>query len=103
MYLGPLSFLDLGELVVVEIVVGVHIHNLALGGSPQHLDDLDEVVHTVLANKKGSPLNHLKQDATYRPNVNHGGIVSCPEDEFGCPVAPRTDVGQVGLVCEDFC
>ena len=103
MYLGPLSFLDFGELVVVEVVVGVHVHNLTLGGGPQHLDNLDEMVDTILSNEKGSPLNHLEQDTAHRPDIYHGGVVSGSEDELGRPVASRADVGQIGLVSEDFC
>ena len=60
MYFIPLSFLHLRELVVIEIVVGIHIDNLALGRSSQHFDDFDEVVHTVLSDEERSALNHFQ-------------------------------------------
>lgn len=102
MYFIPLSFLHLRELVVIEIVVGIHIDNLALGRSSQHFDDFDEVVHAVLADEERSALNHFQQDAPNRPDVDHRGVVSGPKDEFGCSVAPRTDIGQVGFMGQDF-
>ena len=61
-YLLPFLALDFRKLVVVEIVLRVHIDDLGLGGCPQHLDDLDQVVNAALPDEQGHSVDHLQQD-----------------------------------------
>ena len=102
MYLAPLSFLDLGELIVIEVIVRIHIDDLTLGGRAQNLDDLDQMIDAVLGNEEGSPLDHFQQHAAHRPHVDHSRVVIGSEDQLGGPVAPRADVGQVGFIGQDL-
>ena len=83
----PLSLLDFGELVVVEIVLRVHLHHLSLGGSPHDLDDLDEVIDAALPNEQRGSVQHLQNDTASRPDIYHGCVVGRPKDQLGSSIA----------------
>lgn len=71
---------------------------MALGGRTQYFNDLNQMINATFAHEQRTALDHLKEDAANRPNVNHRGVMSCSEDEFRRPVASRTDIGQIGLM-----
>ncbi|CAM6001167.1 unnamed protein product [Sphagnum balticum] len=64
-YFVPFPLFDFGEPVIVEIVVGIHIDDLALGGSSQNFDDFDEVVDAAVSDEKGHSVDHLQDDASH--------------------------------------
>mmetsp|Transcript_142131 Transcript_142131/g.354177 ORF Transcript_142131/g.354177 Transcript_142131/m.354177 type:complete len:255 (-) Transcript_142131:206-970(-) len=78
-------------------VIWIHGHQLISCWRSQHLDNLDELVDTALARENGLSQHELCRDASGRPNVNDRRVVCCAEDEFGCPVVPRADIGHVRL------
>lgn len=80
MYLVPLSFFDLRELVIIQIVIRIHVDYLGLCGSAQHLNDLNQVVDAALADEEGRAVDHLQDDAADRPDIDHCCVVGGSED-----------------------
>lgn len=50
-YMLPVSFLNFGEFVVVEVILWIHLNDLSFCGSSHHFDDLDKVVDAALSDK----------------------------------------------------
>jgi|688.fasta_scaffold1698084_1 hypothetical protein len=50
-YRFPLSLLDFGEFIIIEIVVWIHLSHLSLGWGSKDLDDLDQVINAALPNE----------------------------------------------------
>lgn len=61
-YLVPLSFFDLREFVIIQVVVRIHVDYLSLCGSAQHLYDFNQVVNAALADEEGRTVDHLQDD-----------------------------------------
>lgn len=61
-------------------VAWVHAVDLLLGRSPQHLDDLDQLVNTRITGEQWLSHQKLSYDAANGPDVNGRSIVSSSED-----------------------
>lgn len=50
-------------------------------------EDLEYLIYlTVTGEKWVASHNHFGKDATDRPHVNSGGVMSGPEEDFGCAI-----------------
>ena len=47
----PFSLLDLGELIVTEVVLRVHLDDLSFSWRSHNLDNLNQMVNAALANE----------------------------------------------------
>ena len=79
-YLIPLSFLYFWKFVVVEVVVWIHVDHLTLCWSSKHFNYLNKVINAILSNEKRGSLDHLQKNAANRPDIDHGGVMSCSKD-----------------------
>ena len=61
------------------------------------------MVHAAVAHKKRTSLDHLQNNTTNWPNIDHRRVVRSSENELWRTIAPRANVRQVGLMCEYFC
>lgn len=94
----PLDRFDSGELgVFLHVIVPVHLQHVLLGRRAQHLDDLDQLVDLRVTQERWDTVDHFHEYAPSRPHVDLRSVVSGPENQLGSTIAPRADVGQVGL------
>ena len=104
MYFLPRSGVDLRELVLVDVTVRVHLHDLIIRRSAEHLDDLHQLVDVTVRTENGLKGEHLNQDAASRPHVDLRRVASAGEDKLRSAVAPRTDVGEIRFsLLQSFC
>jgi len=61
----PLSLLDFGELIIIEIVIRIHFDNLSFSWSSHNFDNLDEMIDAVISDEKWSAIENLQNDAPY--------------------------------------
>lgn len=66
-HLIPGMSLDLGELELR--VVGVHLSDLFLGGCPQDLDDLDQLIHSTVPWEDGLTQQELCKHTPCTPDI----------------------------------
>eukprot|EP00967_Tisochrysis_lutea_P065811 scaffold85645_cov29-Tisochrysis_lutea.AAC.2 len=97
--LDPWMGLDLREFVLC--IVLIHRLDLVKGRRSQHLDDLDELVHTGLAREERHAQEELSEHAARRPHIDAASVVGRPEDELGCTVVARADVRNIGLSLDE--
>lgn len=62
-YFLPRAWVDLGKLVLVNIAVWVHLHDLVIGRRSQHLDDFHELVDVAVRAEDGLQSQHFHEDA----------------------------------------
>ena len=60
------------------------------------------MVDATVTHEEGTALDHLKEDTTHRPNIDHGAVMSGSENELRSTIASRTYVGQIRLISEYF-
>ncbi len=70
-------------------------------GDKAHLDNLNKLVDARAAGEDGRPDEQLGEHAALRPHVDGRVVVRGPEDQLGCAVEPRADVGHVGLALDE--
>lgn len=98
MYLIPGSGLHSREfLILAEIVLGVHLLDFVTTRSAKDLEDLEELIDLGIPQKGSLSVDHLHQNAAGGPHIDLGGVLGGPENQLGSSVAPRTNIGDVGL------
>lgn len=50
----PLSFFNLGKLIVIKIVLRIHLNHLSFGWSTHDFYDFDQMIDTTLTYKQGN-------------------------------------------------
>ena len=55
------------------------------------------MIDAAFSREDGLAEHQLSNDAAHRPDINVGAIVGVSEDELGCAVVARADVGDVWL------
>jgi hypothetical protein len=96
-YFFPWPRVDLGKLVLLDITIRVHLHNLIVGGRTQNLYNLHKLIDVAVRSEDGLQSNHLNEDAACRPGINLGRVSSASEDQLWGSIAPRANVGKIGL------
>ena len=79
-----------GQLVEVSLGLGRLVQHV-LGREAEHLHDLVDLVHLVLAGEQRLPRVHLHEDAAEAPHVD-GEVVRDPEEDLGAAVEPALNV-----------
>jgi hypothetical protein len=77
-YLVPWAARNLWELELG--VVRIHVSNLVLGRSTEHLDDLHKLVNAILTRKNGLPEQQLGHHTTSRPHVCNRWVDGCMDE-----------------------
>jgi hypothetical protein len=55
--------LDLWQLVLAEIIVGVHLTHIVFAGCPENFDHFEDVVETRVCDEEGAVVENLEEDA----------------------------------------
>lgn len=79
-YFFPRTGINLGELVLVNIAVRIHLHDLIIGWSSQHLDDFHELVDITVRAEDGLKSQHFHKDAASRPHIYLRRVTGACED-----------------------
>lgn len=60
------------------------------------------MIEATLADEKRAPVQHFKQDASDRPDIDHCSIVIGSEDQLRSAVASWANIWQVGFIGQDL-
>lgn len=93
MYLLPRVRFDLWKLELR--IIRIHLADLFARGRPEHLDDLDQLVHARIARKDRLAEQQLREDAARAPHVDLGGVIDGAEDQLRGAIVPAADVRHV--------
>jgi hypothetical protein len=89
--------LNFWELIIIEVIVGVHINDFCFAWRTHYLDDLNQLIKITLSHKEWLTLQNLKQYTPRRPNVDHSCVCCAAEDQLRRAIASRTNVGDIGF------
>ena len=56
-------FLDLWQIILVNLIIRIHIPHIIFGGSAQHLDDLQDMIETWVSYEEWSSIENFKENA----------------------------------------